>query len=137
MAPYLLTVDVKHFIKQTDQLICLFCICFLYQKEELNKQGSKDVCSGTKKNGPEELKQYFINLLKLEREAAGEITKEDLENFDPSADGCDASAHVEQESDEGFGDMDQKKEVPKHVIAVKEVQFEEIHITSKLFYDKN
>ena len=81
-----------------------------------------------KKNGPEELKQYFINLLKLEREAAGEITEDELQNFDLSADSCDASAHIEQESDEGFGDMDQKKEVPKHVLAVKEVQYEEFTV---------
>ena len=61
------------------------------------------------------MKQYFIDFLKLKREEEGDITEEELENFDPPA-------HVEQESDEGFGDMEQKKEVPKHVSALKEVQ---------------
>ena len=83
----------------------------------LCQESNTSVSPTTYKNsskGPEELKQYFINLLRLEKEASGEISQEDLENFDPSA-------HAEQESDEGFGEMDQKKEVPKHVLAIKEV----------------
>ena len=83
---------------------------FIQQKDDQ----SKDLVSSNNKQGPEDLKQYFIDFLKLKREAEGEITQEELDNFDPSA-------QVEQESDEGFGDMDQKKEVPKYVSALKEV----------------
>ncbi|XP_053379957.1 TELO2-interacting protein 1 homolog [Mercenaria mercenaria] len=73
--------------------------------------------------GTEELKSYFSNLLKLESEARGEFTEDELQNFSP--DPSNTKDDISMETDE-----EKKPPLPHHVTAVKEVMLRCKHIIS-------
>ncbi|XP_060595560.1 TELO2-interacting protein 1 homolog [Ruditapes philippinarum] len=71
----------------------------------------------------EELKSYFSNLLRLEREARGEFTEEELLDFSNDPTNMDEDVAMETEEEK-------KQPLPHHVKAVKEVMLRCKHIVS-------
>ncbi|WAR14791.1 TTI1-like protein [Mya arenaria] len=71
----------------------------------------------------EELAEFFSNLLKLEKEALGEITEEELNNFNPDSSQPDST-------DSNMDEPETKPPLPSHIKAVKEVMLRCKHIIS-------
>ncbi|KAL4220850.1 TEL2-interacting protein 1 [Mactra antiquata] len=72
------------------------------------------------------IKEYFTNYFKLEREARGDITDEEINNYSP-----DIDADTEQSTEDSSNDNDVgNKNLPNHVDTVKEVLIRCKHIIS-------
>ncbi|KAL3861032.1 hypothetical protein ACJMK2_007123 [Sinanodonta woodiana] len=72
----------------------------------------------------EEIAKFFMEHHRQKRQAEGEISEEDLQNFEPQ---------LNQEPDpeeDGISDVAKESELPKHVKAVKEVMLRSKHLLS-------